>query len=126
MDWSSEVCSSDLVDFDAVGLLGALERDLRVADLVGGLALVHRLDRAAERAIDADLQVADAERVVEAAANAARHFAHVGASAGNARRNGEFVAAAARQNSTEARRVGEGGVRKVRSGVWPLPLKKKQ
>src|SRR3546814_6932278 len=54
-----------LVDFDAVGLLRALERDLRVANLVGDIALARSLDRAAQRAVDADLQVADAKGVVE-------------------------------------------------------------
>ena len=85
------------IDFDAVGLLGALERDLRVADLIGDIGVSCRLDRAAERAVDADLQFADAEGVVETAADAPRHFANVGAAAHDARRYGEFVAAGARQ-----------------------------
>src|SRR3546814_5626052 len=74
-----------LVDFDAVGLLRALERDLRVANLVGDIALARSLDRAAQRAVDADLQVADAKGVVETAADAPRHFADVGLAAGDAR-----------------------------------------
>src|SRR3546814_12366436 len=86
-----------LVDFDAVGLLRALERDLRVANLVGDIALARSLDRAAQRAVDADLQVADAKGVVETAADAPRHFADVGLAAGDARIDGELVAAAARQ-----------------------------
>src|SRR3546814_14035531 len=86
-----------LVDFDAVGLLRALERDLRVANLVGDIALGRSLDRAAQRAVDADLQVADAKGVVETAADAPRHFADVGLAAGDARIDGILVAAAARQ-----------------------------
>ncbi len=85
------------VDFDAVGLLGALERDLRMADLIGDIGVNRGLNRAAERAVDADFQFTDAERMVEAAADAPRHFAHIGAAARDAGRNGEFVAAGARQ-----------------------------
>ena len=84
------------VDFDAVGLLRPLECDLRVADLVGDIGVGRGLNRAPERAIDADLQLADAEGVVEAAPDAARHFADVGLAARDARRDGEFVAAGAR------------------------------
>src|SRR3546814_6041362 len=85
------------IDFDAVGLLRPLERDLRVADLVRDIDVNRGLDRAAERAVDADLEFADAERVVEAAADAPCHFSHIGAAARDARRDGEFVAAGARQ-----------------------------
>src|SRR3546814_16979264 len=47
--------------------------------------------------VDADLQVADAKGMVETAADAPRHFADVGLAADDARIDGEFVAAAARQ-----------------------------
>src|SRR5690606_10695114 len=43
-----------LVNFDAVGLLRALQGDLRVTDLVADIGVMPRLNGAAERAIDAD------------------------------------------------------------------------
>src|SRR3546814_13844909 len=72
------------IEFDAVGLLRPLERDLRVADLVRDIDVNRGLDRAAERAVDPDLEFADAERVVEAAADAPCHLPHIGAAARDA------------------------------------------
>ncbi len=66
------------VDFDAVGLLRAFQRDLRVPDLIGDIGVSCRLDRTAECAIDADFQFADPEGVIEATADAPRHLAHIG------------------------------------------------
>ena len=72
------------VNFDPVGLLRAFERDLRMTNLVSDSGVNCRLNRTAKRLIDADFQFADAKGVIEASADAPRHFADIGSSARNA------------------------------------------